>query len=635
MKNQPPEIKPAGPLSSSVHRLRRIRTRRNPGFQRSSFRSFIDRIETFDLALDPHDQGEAEEWYKPGKKHFDQVVEVGPIELLPQYVPPVNGKTVVWYHKTIIIPQQNPGKEYKINFARACYETKVWCNGQLMTDVDGQTVHISGFASFSYDLSPALNETGRIELMVRVENTDDPTLCRGKQASTLHVRKGIWYGLATGLWGQVTLEEVSVNRLRSDVTGYADPASGMVRLQPITYIKEAGEYQLEVVVDSPHETRAVVYRQYLQLEPGQKSHELVFRLPDPLPWSPEQPNLYEVEVNLRQVDRGVDRVYFKLGFRSLETRDSQILLNGQPCYLDGVLYQPYDGDSYTLDYEPLEAGLEYTRRVTGANLLRIHIAGADPLPLFIADELGLLVWVEVPSPHVSNEASRANHRRELDSLLRQIDCHPCVGIVSLYNESWGCQDIGEDSPAGAATRAYIKEAYQYVKQKRPDLLVIDNDGWEHLYEDGKLTATDLLTLHIYDNNLEKWQKDLQNIASLAAPDSPRFKQLTGKPPVIGNDYTYKSELPVIISEWGGFGSLYGGPAAEQEKFGQIRRYKEVLHQAQPPIAGDCYTQLGDVENETNGLLDKELDRLEDPQFIRASTGLLGPVKIHYLDHKEI
>lgn len=623
MEELPRRIPSAGPLSATVHRLRRLRTRRNPGMQRSTLRSFIDRIETFQLALDPEDRGEAEEWYIPGRKEFELVVEVGPIEMLPRYIPPENGKTVVWYHKTIIIPERKLDKEYKINFARACYTTKVWGNGKLLTDVDGRTVHTSGFSSFSYDLSPALDENGRIELVVRVENSDDPTFCRGKQASSLNAREGIWYSHATGLWGQVTLEEVSANRLRSDVTGYADPFTGQVRLQPITYIKTGGEYLLEVVVDGPDEKRVVSYRQYLKLEPGQFQHDLRFVVPKPQPWSPESPTLYEVEVNLRQEDRWLDRVYFKVGFRSLTVRDNQILLNGKPCYMDGVLYQPFHGDSYTLDNDQLEAELHYTRRITGSNLLRIHIAGADPLPLSIADELGLLVWVEVPSPHISNEASRANHRRELDTILRQIDSHPCVAIVSLYNESWGCEDIGEDSDAGRETRKYIKNSYQYVKNQRPDLLVIDNDGWEHICEGGKLIATDWLTLHIYTNKFENWQHDLDNIASLAAPGNPRFKKLTGKTAVVGDDYTYQGELPIVISEWGGFGAIYGGPAAEQEKFNLIRRYKTALRKAETYIAGDCYTQLGDVENETNGLLDKELNRLKDENFMLGSTGLLS------------
>lgn len=610
------------------HRLRRLRSRRNPGMQRATLRTYVDKIETFDLALDPQDVGEAEGWFVPGRKQFTQTVQVGPIELLPGYTPSGNGKTVVWYHKIICISDcltaPAPGKHYKLNIARAFYSTKVWANGVLLEDVDGRTEHVSGFSSFSYDLTGQLDQQGKVEIVIRVENSDDPAICRGKQWSKQYAREGIWYGQASGLWGQVTLEEVSANRLRSDVTGYADPKTGLVRLQAMTYISEAGTFQLEALVDTPEGPNAVQYRRTLNLRPGQQTHELAFVVPDPRPWSPDHPYLYEVEINLRQDGDIIDRVYFNIGFRSLEAHGNQLLLNGEPLYLDAVLFQPYLGDSFTMSHEQLRADLEYTRRVTGANLLRIHIAGADPLPLYLADELGLLVWVEVPSPHISNEASRANHRRELESLLRQIDTHPCVTFVSIYNESWGCQDIGEDSPAGAATRAYIKEAYQYIKQTRPDLLVVDNDGWEHLCEDGELVATDFISLHVYINELENWEKALANLPDWFEKDNPFYPKLTGHRPTVGAPYRYRQEKPVIISEWGGFGALYGGPAAQRDKFELIRKYKAALHRHHEQIAGDCYTQLGDVEQETNGLLDKARQRLADPDFIQLSTNLLGP-----------
>jgi hypothetical protein len=618
-----PRAIPETGSAGSVHRLRRLRSRRNPGLQRAGLRSFVDKIETFELAFDPQNVGETEGWFTPGRKQFDQLVAIGPIELLPFYTATANGKTVVWYRKTIIIERQIPGKHYKINFARAFYRTKVWGNGRLLEDVDGRTEHISGFSAFSYDLSGVLDTQGKVELIIRVENSDDPAICRGKQWSQQYPREGIWYNQASGIWGQVTLEEVSANRLRSDITGYADPVTGLVRLQAKTLITDKGTYTLEALVDTPEGNNTIQYRRVLNLKSGQHSHELAFVVPDAQPWSPANPQLYEVEVNLRSDGNIIDRVFFNIGFRSLVASGSRLLLNGQPIYLDSVLYQPYHGDSYTLDYDQLKAELEYARQVTGCNLLRIHIAGADPLPLHLADALGLLVWVEVPSPHVSNEVSRANHRNELESLLRQIDTHPCVAIVSIYNESWGCQDIGEASEAGEATRRYIKQAYRYIKQQRPDLLVVDNDGWEHICEDGRLVATDLLTLHLYVNTLEAWENDLANLPQLCQNQSARFRELTGKPAVIGDEYEYHEEIPLFISEWGGFGALYGGPAAQLEKFELIRRYKTTLYKHENIVAGDCYTQLGDVENETNGLLDKAQKRISDPEFIQASKNLLA------------
>jgi beta-galactosidase/beta-glucuronidase len=77
----------------------------------------------------------------------------------------------------------------------------------------------------------------------------------------------------------------------------------------------------------------------------------------------------------------------------------------------------------------------------GCNLVRIHIAGVDPRIYNLADKMGMLLWVEVPSPHSSNHQSRINHREELLRMLALIGTHPSVVIWSLYNEDWGAQDI--------------------------------------------------------------------------------------------------------------------------------------------------------------------------------------------------
>src|SRR5215210_7158004 len=76
------------------HSLKLVRSRRNPGFQRPTLRTFIDTIKTFELAYDSLDEGEQQKWFEPGRKIFEQQVEVGPIEMLPNYQPSANGKTV-------------------------------------------------------------------------------------------------------------------------------------------------------------------------------------------------------------------------------------------------------------------------------------------------------------------------------------------------------------------------------------------------------------------------------------------------------------------------------------------------------------------------------------------------------------
>ena len=91
----------------------------------------------------------------------------------------------------------------------------------------------------------------------------------------------------------------------------------------------------------------------------------------------------------------------------------------------------------------------------GCNLVRVHIAGIDPRIYNLADEMGLLLWVEVPSPHSSSEQSRINHQAELIRMLALMETHPSIVIWSLYNEDWGVQDIAENPE----TRRYITDMY--------------------------------------------------------------------------------------------------------------------------------------------------------------------------------
>ena len=110
------------------------------------------------------------------------------------------------------------------------------------------------------------------------------------------------------------------------------------------------------------------------------------------------------------------------GLRKIEARGKYIYLNNTSIYLDGILYQPAISS-----YEQIKQHM-LAMKALGCNLVRIHIAGVDPRVYNLADTLGLLLWVEVPSPHRSSLKSRENHRAELLRMLDLIGSHPSVVI---------------------------------------------------------------------------------------------------------------------------------------------------------------------------------------------------------------
>jgi hypothetical protein len=250
----------------------------------------------------------------------------------------------------------------------------------------------------------------------------------------------------------------------------------------------------------------------------------------------------------------------------------------------------------------------YAMQELGCNLVRVHIAGVDPRIYNLADELGLLLWVEVPSPHQSNHRSRQNHRAELDRMLSLIETHPSVIIWSLYNEDWGAEDIASNPE----TRQYIVDTYHYMQINHPQFLVVDNDGWHHISMEGRLKS-DLLTAHLYTPDLEHWRSMLDRLVR------GDIEGVAVRPLVVGDPFFYRKQVPLVVSEWGGFGFAdYGGPEDPGNRTERIRQFKHELRTRS--LAGDVYTQATDIEEERNGLIDPKTGKLSVPAgLLRSGT----------------
>ncbi len=243
----------------------------------------------------------------------------------------------------------------------------------------------------------------------------------------------------------------------------------------------------------------------------------------------------------------------------------------------------------------------------GCNLVRIHIAGVDPRIYNLADKMGMLLWVEVPSPHSSTHRSRGFHREELMRMLSLIGTHPSVIIWSLYNEDWGAQDIATN----ADTRQYIIDMYHYMHIAQPQFLVVDNDGWQHISFEGRLKS-DLLSAHLYTPELARWKKLLDDIVG------GKMDGVAAFPLVVGDPFFYRTQVPLVVSEWGGFGFPdYGGPKDADERTALIRQFKQELRKR--PIAGDVYTQATNIEEERNGLIDANTGGLKVPAGLLNSS----------------
>ncbi|HEX8313501.1 MAG TPA: glycoside hydrolase family 2 TIM barrel-domain containing protein [Flavisolibacter sp.] len=574
--------------------------------------SFILLDGIWKFAVDTQDDGLNDRWYL--SHHYTSVAEwPGSIEDHMQKAGIKDrwrDKVVAWYERDFPLPELaeengNPHSLLQLTFGACGYDTRVWLNGIPLKTIEGEEVHVGEYTSFSYELHQIdLKPINR--LTVRIADTMDADIPRGKQESHVYKRGGIWYHTYTGAVRSVWLETVERNRLRSRVGVVSIVEDNLVRFNITTRIHDPGNYVLRLKIYKRKQTdgEPVATDVFpLKLDAGEKQQRVVVAIPEAKLWSPEDPNLYVLVADLVDETGYTARIETHFGLRKIEARGCCVYLNNKSVYLDGILYQPG-----TATYEEIKSHL-YAMKKLGCNLVRIHIAGVDPRIYNLADKIGLLLWVEVPSPHSSTHRSRGFHREELMRMLALIETHPSVVIWSLYNEDWGAQDIATNPE----TRQYIMDMYHYMQLAHPQFLVVDNDGWQHISYTGRLKS-DLLTAHLYTPDLEKWKEMLDAIVG------GKMENVAAFPLVVGDPFFYRKQVPLIISEWGGFGfSDYGGPQGSDERTSLIKAFKDELRKR--PIAGDVYTQATNIEDERNGIIDPHTGELSVPEGLLKTSPL--------------
>ncbi|MEJ7587969.1 MAG: sugar-binding domain-containing protein [Ferruginibacter sp.] len=560
----------------------------------------------WNFALDVEDMGLTQAWYIkhnyqdtahwPGsiEEHMAAAKNIQPERKI------WHDKVVAWYEREFPLPIRAedgiPASILQLTFGACGYETQVWLNGIRLKTIEGEETHIGEYTSFSYELQQdKLSAMNR--LTVRIADTMDADIPRGKQESHIYKRGGIWYQTYTGAVRSVWLETVERNRLRSRIGVVSIVEDNLVRFNITTRIHDPGIYTLKLFIynrkqDSKEPIATDKYS--LALEAGQKNQRVVIQIPTAKLWSPAEPHLYVLIAQLIDSNGYAAEIETHFGLRKIEARGSSVYLNNNSLYLDGILYQPGNAT-----YEQIRLHMMAMKEL-GCNLVRIHIAGVDPRIYNLADKIGMLLWVEVPSPHRSNAKSREAHRDELLRMLALIGTHPSVVIWSLYNEDWGAEDIATNPE----TRKYITDLYHFMQVKHPQFLVVDNDGWQHISFEGRLKS-DLLTAHLYTPDLQHWDELLDGLVEGNLNDVAAF------PLVVGDPFFYRNQVPLVISEWGGFGfTNYGGPEDDIGRASQIALFKEALRKR--PIAGDVYTQATNIEDERNGIIDETTGKLKVP-----------------------
>lgn len=566
----------------------------------------------WEFAFDDDDQGMAHRW------HDGRPLD-GRIVVPFAYQSPLSGigdtsiHEIVWYARSLAVPDGWHGRHLLLHFGAVDYQATVWVNGREVGHNRG------GHVPFWFDIAPYVGP-GENRLALRVVDRQSPEQPRGKQAASGNPR-GIDYYCTTGIWQTVWLEPAGplrIDRLRVTPLLEVDAFEVLVYLRaPATGWRveaEAVSDERVVAAASAETSRAVV--------------RLMLRIPGAQRWTPDSPHLYGLRVRLKQDAEVIDEVETYAGLRSLELRAGRLMLDGEPVYLAMALDQGYwrDGMLTAPSDAALREDVLWARRY-GFNGVRKHQKIEDPRWLYWCDRLGLMVWGEMPNARGWSSAAEEALAAEWSRAVERDYNHPCIVTWVPVNESMGFPGLREGHPGQYAFLERMVAVTRALDATRP---VIDNDGWEHT------DITDICAIHDYSHS---GQALVDRYAATTAGGPLPERIWTGSRAIFAAGSRYRGQ-PVMLTEVGG---LLAAPDLPPEQRDRLYKVYATAHSPEemlelyrdivtgiarlPFVAGFCYTQLTDIEQEVNGLLTYDRKPKVPPESIReihrALFGLAG------------
>jgi beta-galactosidase/beta-glucuronidase len=495
----------------------------------------------------------------------------------------------VWYARSFTVPPEWRGQNVLLHFGAVDYRTTVWINGKEVGHNQG------GHVPFQFNIAPYLSgDVNRLTL--RVEDRQNPRQPRGKQSTTARPHD-IDYYCTTGIWQTVWLERVPPIRIQ-DITINSSARASEIEIDVLLHAP-AAEWRLEaealfngsVVARTSEEICAATAL-------------LKLKIPEAKLWSPASPNLYDLRIRLFEGDNLLDEVTSYTGLRDVELREGKIWLNDEPVYLAMVLDQGYWPESYLAapSDEALRADVEWIKQF-GFNGARKHQKIEDPRWLYWCDRLGLLVWEEMPNAREWSSQAEERLAAEWKRAVRRDYNHPCIISWVPINESMGFPKLRQNHPGQYAFIERMVAMTRELDALRP---VIDNDGWEHT------DITDICAIHDYTPTAALLRE--RYLEASGGGSLPAHVWIGNKPLfVLGSRYRGQ---PIVLSEVGGFLMIppdvpperrdllyrfYGSVHTPEELLAKYRDLMEGISSL-PFVAGFCYTQLTDIEQEINGLL---------------------------------
>ena len=435
--------------------------------------------------------------------------------------------------------------------------------------------HVGGYDSFTVDITSALQDENELTIIC-TDDLRNQTQPYGKQVRP-EKRGGMWYTPVSGIWQSVWLESVPetyIEKLRIDNRSFAVDISISPALEGKVTVPGLGEFPL---IDG----------------------KVTIAPENPHLWSPEDPYLYDFFI-----ETATDKIESYFAIRSLEIKENRLCLNGKPYFFHGLLDQGYWPDGLLTPAAPdCYAEDILAMKNLGFNMLRKHIKVEPEEFYYQCDRLGMVVFQDMvnngdysffrdtalPTIGLQKLPDRKLHRdkktrqeflRQMELTVRQTQNHPCICYWTIFNEGWGQFDSDN--------------VYEQFRKLDDTRFIDSTSGWF------RQKKTDVDSRHVY------------------------FKPIKLK----------AEEKPLVLSEFGGFSYKPEGHVFNTEstygygKFDDPQQYaaavadlyeKQVLPAKEKGLCAAVYTQVSDVEDETNGILSY------DRKVCKLSLELMRPI----------
>ncbi|WP_299550829.1 glycoside hydrolase family 2 TIM barrel-domain containing protein [Seonamhaeicola sp.] len=341
-------------------------------------------------------------------------------------------RSASWYKKELEIDEVTPGLKYQLYFEGVNIESEVYVNGKK---VGG---HIGGYIGFRVDITDAIS-SGKNDLLVRADNTYNPEVIPSQKSDFF-----IFGGITRDVWLE-TLPEQYLSNLKITTPNVSNESADLIATFDVNNPNDNAKIRATLVDTDGTEIQSRTKDVF------DSEWEFGFNdMRNITLWDTDHPNLYTFRLQLLLNDKIIDEISESVGFRWFEFKDhGAFYLNGKRLLLRGThRHEEHAGVGAAMSNAQHRADMELIKDM-GANFVRLAHYPQDPEVYKACDELGLLVWDELPwcRGGVGNDVWKTNTKTMLKEIIEQNYNHPSIILWSLGNEIYWLPDFenGDDS----------------------------------------------------------------------------------------------------------------------------------------------------------------------------------------------